>query len=86
MSLSEDQAINEKLEAENNKFLLELATVYNFVKENEITRSIRTQTVNDYIQAAIDEIKGPTKNDRASKLQKLDLIEQSLNSLVKSFS
>lgn len=86
MSLSEDQAINEKLEAENNKLLLELATVYNFVKENEITRSIRTQTVNDYIQAAIDEIKGPTKNDRASKLQKLDLIEQSLNSLVKSFS
>ena len=86
MSLSEDQAINEKLEAENDKLLLELATVYNFVKENEVTRSIRTQTVNDYIQDAIDEIQGPTKNNRISKLQKLDLIEQNLNNLIKALS
>jgi hypothetical protein len=86
MSLSEDQAINEKLEAENDKLLLELSTVYNFVKENEVTRSIRTQTINDYIQTAIDEIQGPTKNGRASKLEKLDQIEQSLDALVKALN
>ena len=82
METSEDPYINDKLEQENDKLLLELATVYNFIKENELTRVLTNRTMNDYIQSAIDEIKGPTITGRPSKLQRLDLIEAALNDIV----
>lgn len=86
MSLSEDQSINEKLEADNDKLLLDVHTVYTFIKENERTKTLYTQTINDFLQQAIDEIQGPTKNNRPSKLKKLDQIQTAISDIEKALS
>ncbi len=63
METSEDPYINDKLEQENDALLLELASVYNFIKENELTKTLTNKTMNDYIQSAIDD-KGHEKDGR----------------------
>lgn len=77
-----DNKTEEELSQDDEKLLIKLADVYNFIKASEETQTILSYTLGDYIDKAIKEIEGPTDNGRPDKLKRLDMIESSLNFIV----
>ncbi len=77
-----DNKTEKELTQDDEKLLVQLADVYNFIKASETTQTIANYTLGDYIDKAIKEIEGPTENDRPDKLKRLDMIESSLNFIV----
>lgn len=77
-----DKKTEEELQQDEEKLLVKLADVYNFIKASETTKTISSYTLGDYIDKAIKEIEGPTENNRPDKLKRLDMVESSLNYII----
>ncbi len=81
-----DNKTIEELTKNDDELLVQLASVYSFIKASEDTKTILNYTVSDYITKAIKDIEGPTDNNRPHKLKRLDDIESSLNYITQRLS
>lgn len=80
--MATESKIDDKNLSTQDNLLIDLQTVYNFIKQNEALKAQLEANLDTYIAKEIEAIKGPQKNGRPSKLKKLDIIEKTTDSII----